>query len=146
MSQVSKRVLSKDIEIKLLEVLLSCFTYLSSKSDSKKFLFDLLSTTEQTMLAKRLGIALLLKKQYTYNEIKEILKVSQETIARVNMSLTYRGDGYNMIIRRLNSDQKIKDSLEKIGHIAIELLPMSNLKKTLQAQKRSTKRQKTPLE
>src|SRR5579864_5286067 len=98
MPQVSRRTLSKPIEKKMFAIFFKSLARLSNPLEIEQFLFDLLGPVERTMLAKRLAIAVLLAKGYRYESIKEALKVSQETIARVAMSLTYKGEGYNMVV------------------------------------------------
>lgn len=145
MSQVSKRVLPKDIEKKLFEIFFRSLARLSNASDIEKFLFDLLGPVERTMLAKRLAIALLLAKGYQYEAIKSILKVSQETIARVNMALNYQGEGYSIIIKKLLRDEKMKDFFKKVEDIIIEITPTSGVKRGMIHERKSTRKSKTPL-
>lgn len=144
MPQVSKRPLSKDIEIQLFSIFFKSFARLSQASDIERFLLDLLGPVERTMLAKRLAIALLLMKGYRYNSIKEILKVSQETIARVNISLQYHGEGYSMIVTKMLKDEQIESILRKIEDTTISILPTSSLKRSLVKDQKS-KKYKTPL-
>ncbi|HCU47496.1 TPA: hypothetical protein DIC39_00305 [Patescibacteria group bacterium] len=61
---------------------------------------DLLSRAELTMLAKRLKIAKLLLTNATYQEIARQLKVSPQTIARVNIWLQEAGDGFRLMFYR----------------------------------------------
>ncbi len=69
--------------------------------DAAKLIEDLLSEAEAMRLAKRLRIAQLLIKKYTYAEIKAILRVSENTIARVNVWLKHSGQGYKKAIANL---------------------------------------------
>ncbi len=95
------------------------------------------------MLAKRLAIAILLAKGYRYETIKSILKVSQETIARVNISLNYQGEGYEIVVKKVLRDEKIENLLEKAGNIGLSILPNSSLKRTLETTKRKEKVRKS---
>lgn len=143
MSQVSKRPLSKNLEEKLFSLFFRSLAKLSNTSDMQLFLFDLLGPVERTMLAKRFGIALLLAKGHTYETIKEALHVSQETIARVNISLNYQGNGYKMAIKNAHTDETLEKLLEKTEDIAINILPYSSLKRSLQENKKTTRKPKT---
>lgn len=145
MPQVSRRQLSKQVEQRLFVLFFKSFAKLSRPTEIQKFLYDLLSPTEQTMLAKRLAIALLLAKGYTYEAIKDILKVSQETISRVNVALNHQGEGYRMVIQKAFRDEKLGEILEKVENVTIELLPLSPLKKSLQAESRAKRKPKTAL-
>ena len=68
--------------------------------EAANLLIDLFSKQELEMVAKRLKIAKLLVKGYTYEKIRNELKVSQQTIARVNGWLDQSGAGYRLIIQR----------------------------------------------
>lgn len=132
MSQVSSKSLSKDTEEKLFSIFFSSFAKLSNSSDIQKFLFDLLSPTERTMLAKRLAIAYLLTKGYQYDTIKDTINVSQGTIARINFILTYQGRGYSVVLNQIFLDEKLQKILQKIEDTAIAILPLSGLKKGME--------------
>ncbi len=97
------------------------------------------------MLAKRFAIALLLIKGYNYEAIKEILKVSQETIARVNLSLNYRGDGYRKVINEILVNEKLEHVFDKIEEILINSLPPSGLKRSLTQERKTQKKRKVTL-
>lgn len=145
MSQVSKRTLSKNIEKKLFEIFFKSLAKLSNSSDIEKFLGDLLGPVERTMLAKRLAIALLLAKGYQYETIKDILKVSQETIARVNIALNYQGDGYQMVIQKILRDEKLGEIFNKIEDATIEIIPNSSVKRAMERDKKANRKPKTAL-
>jgi Trp operon repressor len=81
MAQISRKPLRKEIYEQVFELLIRIFTDSYSRKDAANLLDDLLSPTEKIVLAKRLAIALLLAKDYGYEEIKEILHVSMPTIA-----------------------------------------------------------------
>lgn len=111
MPQVSRKYLPKETEKKLFELFFKALANIKNPSDIEKFLFSLLGPSEKTMLAKRLGIALLLAKGYNYETIKDVLKVSQETIARVNGVLNYRSEGYEIVVRKALRDEQLGDFL-----------------------------------
>lgn len=48
----------------------------------ENFLIEFLTSTERTMLAKRLAIIYLINKKYSFANIERILKVSPSTVAR----------------------------------------------------------------
>lgn len=145
MPQVSKRTLSKNVQKKMFSILFKSLARLSDPSDIQKLLFDLLGPVEQTMLAKRLAIAILLAKGYQYETIKNILKVSQETIARVNITLNYQGEGYKMVVGKALRDEKLENLFEKIENTVIEIMPPSGLKKSLLEERKTSRKPKTSL-
>lgn len=68
--------------------------------EAAKILGDLLSDQELLMVAKRLQIAKLLLNGKKYAQIRKDLKVSQQTIARVNLWLQQAGEGFRMVMKR----------------------------------------------
>ena len=81
------------------------------------FLQDILSPTEKIMIAKRLAIASLLSKNYDYEAIKNLLKVSQGTIAKVALTLKFN-KGYKIVIDKIQRSEAMKEfwqSIERIG-------------------------------
>lgn len=114
MAQVSRRRLSRDTQKKLFDLFFRALANIRNSSDIEKFLFSLLSPTEKTMLSKRLGIALLLAKGYNYEMIKDVLKVSQETVARVNGVLNYRREGYEIVVKKALRDEQLREFLKTL--------------------------------
>lgn len=112
MTQVSRKFLPKDTQKKLFDLFFKALANIKNPADIETFLFSLLGPAEKTMLAKRLGIALLLAKGYNYATIKDVLKVSQETIARVNGVFNYRSAGYEMVINKALRDEALGDFLK----------------------------------
>lgn len=66
------------------------------------------------MLAKRLSIAVLLAKGYSYPSIGRILRVTPSTIAQVSLSLKYAGKGYKKMVEKILVNEKIDAFWEKI--------------------------------
>ena len=75
--------------------------------DVAKLLGDLFSEQEVQMIGKRLQIAKMLLQDKRYEDIKEELKVSQPTIARVNLWLQQGGDGFRMLMKMGLGKKKI---------------------------------------
>ena len=89
--------LSKEVKQKVLLELCQAMVVVKKLPDAAKVLGDLLSEQELQMIAKRLQIAKLLLQKKTYEEIKKEIKVSQHTIARVNIWLQQGGEGFRMV-------------------------------------------------
>lgn len=88
-------------------------TLLEDKSEVIPFLKDLLTPTEIRMFAKRLQIADMLSKGYTYQDIRTYVNVTFQTIASVNNKLNYGENGVTRILRRLEKiDKQKQDKLE----------------------------------
>lgn len=95
--------LSKKERQGLLIALCEALATVKKRDEAAQFLTDLLSPQELEMLAKRLAIAKYLIDGKTYQFISEILKVSHNTIARVNAWLTLSGSGFRLVIERTKS-------------------------------------------
>ncbi len=57
-------------------------------------------------LAQRLQVAKMLREQHTYLEIAEKTGASTATISRVNRSLNYGHDGYDMVFGRIRMEEE----------------------------------------
>lgn len=88
----------------------SLITLLENKDQVKSFLKDLLTHTEMKMLAKRIQIAKMLLEGYNYQDIRNYVKVTDSTIARINNILEVEGEGLRTAINYL---QKIEKEIER---------------------------------
>lgn len=145
MSQVSRKILPKDTQEKIFKIFFKSLARLHNPSEIQKLLFDLLGPVEQIMLAKRLAIALLLSRGYSYESIKGLLRVSQETIARVNISLNYGGEGYKMVINKIFRSERLEQIFENIEDVTIATFPASSVKKTWVRNRNKNRKIKTAL-
>ena len=114
MAQVSKYPVSKEVSDRMFEVFQMTISSLNSKEEIEEFFDEFLSPIEKIMLAKRLSIAVLLAKGYSYPAVSEILRVTPATIASVSLALKYRGRGYKRAVERILSDEKMNAFWEKI--------------------------------
>ena len=80
---------------------------LSLKSIDECYLFfeDICTINELIAIAQRLEVAKLLKKQTTYIDISEETGASTATISRVNRSLKYGNDGYELVFNRMKDEE-----------------------------------------
>lgn len=110
--QVSKRTLDKDIEERMFEIFWEAVAGLKKPAEVKEFLKDTLGPTEQIMLAKRLAIAVLLSKDYGYEDICSMLKVSNSTVSKIALWLHADKKGLKKVIKRIVA----KKSFKKLEH------------------------------
>lgn len=127
MSQVSKYPLSKDVYDRIFEIFLKTLINIKDKDEGNNLLNDFFTPTERMMFAKRLGIALLLEKNYNYQTIRSVLRVSSGTIASINLARKYGNQGYNKFIEKILKDEQIKDFLEEIT-LKLVSIPASGTK------------------
>lgn len=78
---------------------------LQSKEECYTFFEDLCTINELLSLSQRFEVATMLRDKKTYMEIVEKTGASTATISRVNRSLNYGCDGYEMVFSRLNKDK-----------------------------------------
>ncbi|MGP1612912.1 MAG: YerC/YecD family TrpR-related protein [Catonella sp.] len=76
---------------------------LESREECYNFFEDICTINELFTISQRLMVAKMLTEGKTYIDIAEATGASTATISRVNRSLTYGNDGYNMIMKRLHS-------------------------------------------
>lgn len=88
-----------------------------NKKELTAFFDDLLTSTEKVMLGKRLLIAMFLEHDYTYQEIRRVLKVGETTIAAISEKLQQKGDGFHIAVKKLQRQEKIEaifDAFERL--------------------------------
>lgn len=85
-------------------------TLLENKEQVKNFLKDLLTHTEMKMLTKRIQIAKMLLEGYNYRDIRNYVKVTDSTIAKINNTLETGAEG---LINAISQLQKIEVEIEK---------------------------------
>ncbi len=113
--QVSKRGVNRKIEEKIFNSLYQVLADMKRSVEVEKFLEDVLSDTERTVLAKRLAIASYLSKNRSYEIIRDDLKVSSATIANVQKWLEHSGEGLMIALKRIEADEWAGDMAGKIS-------------------------------
>lgn len=126
MSQVSKRKIQPEIELRIYETLWEAFSKLNSSSEIKSFLGDLLSPIEKIMIAKRLAIAALLSRKYDYENIKDLLKVSSATISKVSITLNFN-KGYRLAIEKVARSEATREFWQDIESLLYRLSSTKNV-------------------
>lgn len=71
-----------------------------------RFFDDLCSVTELRAMEQRFHVAELLDRGLVYNDILEQTGASSATISRVNRSLQYGADGYEIVFRRMKEQEE----------------------------------------
>lgn len=93
--------LSKEQQLDITFDLINAITFVRSSEETALFLQDLLTSREVRDLGQRLRIAKLLLVGKTQREIIEIQHCSGSTVAKVNLWLSQRGEGFKRIIAKL---------------------------------------------
>ena len=93
--------MNKKIKTEAVDHLLDAVLLLENRDECYSFFEDLCTVNELLSLSQRFEVASMLKSGKTYMEIAEKTGASTATISRVNRSLNYGNDGYDLIFSRM---------------------------------------------
>lgn len=97
--------MNKKTSTDTIDLLYEAILTLKDKQECRDFFSDVCTVNELLSLSQRFEVAKMLRAKRTYQEITEQTGASTATISRVNRSLNYGNDGYQMVLERLeNSD------------------------------------------
>lgn len=97
--------MNKKIKTEAVDHLFDAILYLENREECYSFFEDLCTVNELLSLSQRFEVASMLKAGKTYMEIAEKTGASTATISRVNRSLNYGNDGYDLIFSRMEDKQ-----------------------------------------
>ena len=98
--------MNKKIRTSAVETLFEAIIQLKSVDECFDFFEDLATINEILSLSQRFEVARMLTEKKTYLEIAEKTGASTATISRVNRSLNYGNDGYDMVIQRIQEKKE----------------------------------------
>ena len=98
--------MNKKIRTPAVETLFEAIIQLKTVDECFDFFEDLATINEILSLSQRFEVARMLRKHKTYLEIAEKTGASTATISRVNRSLNYGNDGYDLAIQRIQEKQE----------------------------------------
>ena len=93
--------MEKNIKTPAVDYLFEAILNLKTKEECYKFFDDVCTVNEIISLAQRFEVAKMLRNKKTYIEIAEKTGASTATISRVNRSLNYGNNSYDMLFERL---------------------------------------------
>ena len=93
--------MSKKIRTDAVNELFDAVLCLKDREECYKFFEDVCTVNELLSLSQRFEVARMLTEKKTYLEIAEKTGASTATISRVNRSLNYGNDGYDMVFERI---------------------------------------------
>ena len=99
-------MMNKKIHTPAVDQLFDGILALQSKEECYDFFEDLCTVNEILSLSQRFEVAAMLRRHETYLKIAEQTGASTATISRVNRSLNYGTDGYELIMERLRKAQE----------------------------------------
>lgn len=97
--------MSKKIRTEEVDHLFDAILSLKDKEECYTFFEDVCTVNELLSLSQRFEVAHMLREQKTYLDIAEKTGASTATISRVNRSLNYGNDGYDMVFERLEHNR-----------------------------------------
>lgn len=98
--------MSKNIRTEAVDHLFDAIMTLKNKEEFYAFFEDVCTVNELLSLSQRYEVARMLREHKTYLDIAEKTGASTATISRVNRSLNYGNDGYDMVFERLGIEEK----------------------------------------
>lgn len=98
--------MSKKIRTEEVDHLFDAILSLRDREECYTFFEDVCTVNELLSLSQRFEVAHMLREQKTYLDIAEKTGASTATISRVNRSLNYGNDGYDMVFERLKGEKK----------------------------------------
>ena len=98
--------MSKKLRTDAVDHLFGAILSLQNREECYTFFEDVCTVNELLSLSQRFEVAKMLRDQKTYLDIAEKTGASTATISRVNRSLNYGNDGYDMVFSRMQNTDK----------------------------------------
>ena len=98
--------MGKDLRTEAADRLFDAVLTLKSREECYRFFEDICTVNELQALSQRFEVAHMLRNHQTYMDIAETTGGSAATISRVNRSLNYGHDGYDLVLRRLRGESE----------------------------------------
>lgn len=105
--------MSKNIKTPAVDHLFQAILSLENTDECYTFFEDICTINELLSLSQRFEVARMLREHKTYLEIADKTGASTATISRVNRSLNYGNDGYDMVFKRMNNPTSTTDEPDK---------------------------------
>ena len=100
--------MNKKLRTEAVDRLFDAILSLENREECYIFFEDICTVNELLSLSQRFEVAKMLRDQKTYLDIAEKTGASTATISRVNRSLNYGNDGYDMVFARICGDELSK--------------------------------------
>ena len=86
--------------------LYSAILSLENQDECRRFFEDVCTINELISISQRFEVAMMLRRSKTYSEIAGTTHASTATISRVNRTLNYGNDGYDLVIERMKNQER----------------------------------------
>jgi len=114
MAQISKRALERNIEESISDLFLRGIVELTDMTEAAFLFQDILTSTEKSIISKRLTVSFMLLRGYDHRTIANVLKVSTPTVWRMNEKLKQRGSGVKILFQKLENSPKWGEFLGRL--------------------------------
>ena len=102
--------MNKKIKTEAVDHLFEAVLTLKSPEECYAFFEDVCTVNELLSLSQRYEVAKMLREKKTYLDIAERTGASTATISRVNRSLNYGNDGYELVFGRMEKKETEQNS------------------------------------
>lgn len=93
--------MNKKLKTEAVDFLFDAILTLETREECYRFFEDVCTINELLSFSQRFEVASMLRENKTYLEIAEKTGASTATISRVNRSLNYGNEGYDLVLKRL---------------------------------------------
>ena len=93
--------MNKKLHTEAVDTLFDAILSLETLDECYTFFEDLATVNEILSLSQRFEVATMLRDKKTYQDIAQKTGASTATISRVNRSLIYGNDGYELVLNRM---------------------------------------------
>ena len=117
MTHISRIKLPSKTEKELKSALKETFLKLNPRN-YERLSSALITKTEELMIAKRLGVILMLSEGYTYADISQSLRLTNETISRINFEMKANPENNKYLLKKLKPWMRkklLKEVMTEIG-------------------------------
>jgi uncharacterized protein YerC len=126
MSQISRNKLDVQVYEKIFSLFPRLLYKMTSKGRQLELIDSFFTRTEKVIFAKRIAIAFMLTKGYSYRAIAHKIKVSTGTILKIAESLRLNNQSTRKELESMATEDAFTDFLSAIGYsLAVALPPKS---------------------
>ena len=105
--------MSKKLRTEAVDHLFDAILSLENREECYTFFEDVCTVNELLSLSQRFEVTKMLRDHKTYLDIAEKTGASTATISRVNRSLNYGNDGYDMVFKRMEEKKEQNRPLDQ---------------------------------
>lgn len=98
--------MTKETNHNAIDELMKAILCLQTQEECHQFFEDICTIKEISAIAQRFEVAWMLREERTYIDIAKETGASTATISRVNRSLNYGNDSYDMLFERMKKEKE----------------------------------------